>query len=70
MFVSCVRAGEAKLRERVRETMLPFAGATAVENSSGVGWLSFFIFAAIRMGFKVIFSGRMLYAWVLRSMLR
>ena len=61
--VSCVRAGEAKLRERVRETMLPFAGATAAEKSFAGGRLIFFLFAAICMGVKVFFPRSMLYAW-------
>ena len=37
VFVSCVRAGEAKLRERASETLLLNAGATAAEMCSGGG---------------------------------
>ena len=65
-----MRAGEAKLRGRVRQGILN-AGENPAEMCSGCsgGWLGLFIFAAIRMGFKVIFYRSMLYAWVLRNML-
>ena len=65
---ACVRAGEAKLRGRVRQGILN-AGENPAEMFSAGGWLSLFIFAAIRMGYKAIFSRSMLYAWVLRNML-
>ena len=69
---ACVRAGEAKLRGRVRQG-IPNAGENPAEMCSGCcgsgGRFRLFIFVAIRMGFKVIFSRSMLYALVLANML-
>ena len=57
VFVSCVRAGEAKLRERMRGTCLLNAGEENAQMSCGGGsgsGLLFFIFATIHKGFKEI----------------
>ena len=60
---ACVRAGEAKLRERMRGTCQLNAGEENAQMFSGSGGrFSFFIFAAIRKGFKRNYHKLLLYA--------
>ena len=64
MFVSCVRAGEAKLRERVGDVLLNAGGPNGKKSDSGGG------FAVARLGviavcFKENVQILLLYAWVL-----
>jgi len=54
VFVSCVRAGEAKLRGRVRHVLLNAGGSNAQMSCGDSGAApGLFIFAAMRKGFKV-----------------
>ena len=64
--MSCVRAGEAKLRERVGDVILNAGGSNGNIDSGGPGRAAL-AFVAKCVGFKEKPAYLLLFAWVLRA---